>query len=67
MRFGVRQPHTVAPSHNSVKPFPFRVEAAVPEPSTWAMMILGFFGVGFMEPTVARMDTDYASHKHVRI
>jgi hypothetical protein len=21
--------------------------AAVPEPSTWAMMILGFFGVGF--------------------
>ena len=21
---------------------------AVPEPSTWAMMILGFFGVGFM-------------------
>jgi hypothetical protein len=24
------------------------VNAAVPEPSTWAMMILGFFGVGFM-------------------
>jgi hypothetical protein len=24
------------------------VTAAVPEPSTWAMMILGFFGVGFM-------------------
>jgi hypothetical protein len=22
--------------------------AAVPEPSTWAMMILGFFGIGFM-------------------
>jgi hypothetical protein len=22
--------------------------AAVPEPSTWAMMILGFVGVGFM-------------------
>jgi hypothetical protein len=22
--------------------------AAVPEPSTWAMMILGFFGVGLM-------------------
>ena len=21
---------------------------AVPEPSTWAMMILGFFGIGFM-------------------
>ena len=24
------------------------VEAAVPEPSTWAMLILGFVGVGFM-------------------
>ena len=24
------------------------VTASVPEPSTWAMMILGFFGVGFM-------------------
>jgi hypothetical protein len=48
MRFGVRQPHTDAPAHNSVKPFPFRVEAAVPEPSTWAMMILGFACVGFM-------------------
>jgi hypothetical protein len=24
------------------------VVAAVPEPSTWAMMMLGFFGVGFM-------------------
>jgi hypothetical protein len=23
-------------------------EVSVPEPSTWAMMILGFFGVGFM-------------------
>jgi hypothetical protein len=21
---------------------------AIPEPSTWAMMILGFFGIGFM-------------------
>jgi PEP-CTERM motif len=26
----------------------FPVIAAVPEPSTWAMMILGFMGVGFM-------------------
>ncbi|WP_084030612.1 PEPxxWA-CTERM sorting domain-containing protein [Bradyrhizobium paxllaeri] len=24
------------------------INAAVPEPSTWAMMILGFFGVGFL-------------------
>ena len=28
--------------------FVFTVASAVPEPSTWAMMILGFFGVGFM-------------------
>jgi len=27
---------------------PVVIAAAVPEPSTWAMMILGFFGVGFM-------------------
>jgi hypothetical protein len=26
----------------------FSVTAAVPEPSTWAMMILAFFGIGFM-------------------
>ena len=26
----------------------FNTVAAVPEPSTWAMMILGFAGVGFM-------------------
>ena len=26
----------------------FVVAGAVPEPSTWAMMILGFMGVGFM-------------------
>jgi hypothetical protein len=28
--------------------FEIGVAAAVPEPSTWAMMILGFLGVGFM-------------------
>ena len=28
--------------------FEFAFTAAVPEPSTWAMMILGFFGLGFM-------------------
>ncbi len=27
---------------------PAELPPAVPEPSTWAMMILGFFGVGFM-------------------
>jgi hypothetical protein len=26
----------------------FSISAAVPEPSTWAMMILGFAGIGFM-------------------
>jgi PEP-CTERM motif-containing protein len=26
----------------------FAMTAAIPEPSTWAMMILGFAGVGFM-------------------
>ena len=26
----------------------FAINAAVPEPSTWAMMILGFAGIGFM-------------------
>jgi hypothetical protein len=25
-----------------------QISSAVPEPSTWAMMILGFIGVGFM-------------------
>jgi hypothetical protein len=38
--------------NNSGGPFALRVGdlqiAAVPEPSTWAMMILGFAGVGFM-------------------
>jgi hypothetical protein len=26
----------------------YQAVAPVPEPSTWAMMILGFFGIGFM-------------------
>ena len=39
---------TVAGNNNTIQrhdPFP---TGSVPEPSTWAMMILGFFGVGFM-------------------
>ena len=28
--------------------FEFAFAPPVPEPSTWAMMILGFFGLGFM-------------------
>jgi hypothetical protein len=31
-----------------VKHIEFSVASAVPEPSTWAMMILGFVGVGFL-------------------
>jgi PEP-CTERM motif len=27
---------------------PFTIALAVPEPSTWAMLILGFAGIGFM-------------------
>ena len=34
------------PPRNS--PVSLNVTSAVPEPSTWAMMILGFAGVGFM-------------------
>jgi len=33
---------------NSIKQMAFDQIAAVPEPSTWAMMILGFAGLGFM-------------------
>jgi hypothetical protein len=33
---------------------------AVPEPSTWAMMILGFCGIGFMH--IPREKSDRASH-----
>ncbi len=33
---------------DSCVPIPPNISAAVPEPSTWALMILGFAGVGFM-------------------
>jgi hypothetical protein len=37
------------PSYDGLDSFAVtNVTSAVPEPSTWAMMILGFFGVGFM-------------------
>jgi hypothetical protein len=32
----------------ALSPDPRFLSAAVPEPSTWAMMILGFLGIGFM-------------------
>jgi len=34
--------------HFRIDATPIPQVAAVPEPSTWAMMILGFLGVGFM-------------------
>jgi hypothetical protein len=34
--------------------------AAVPETSTWAMMILGFAGIGFMAYRRSRKDTSHA-------
>jgi PEP-CTERM motif len=43
--FSVNSPLTV--NQNSTVTL-FGTIAAVPEPSTWAMMILGFFGVGFL-------------------
>jgi hypothetical protein len=36
------------------------VTAAVPEPSTWAMMLLGFGGVGFMAYRRSRKDQGLA-------
>jgi hypothetical protein len=38
----------------------FLVRSAVPEPSTWAMMILGFAGVGFMAYRRSRKDQGLA-------
>jgi len=35
-------------SNGNTGPVDASVASAIPEPSTWAMMILGFFGVGFM-------------------
>jgi len=39
------------PTHEFFYAFTVGEVGAVPEPSTWAMMILGFAGVGFMGPT----------------
>jgi hypothetical protein len=36
------------------------ISSAVPEPSTWAMMILGFAGVGFMAYRRSRKDNGLA-------
>ena len=39
------------------------VTAAVPEPSTWAMMLLGFMGIGFMAYRRRASFRLFASHK----
>lgn len=36
------------PYGSVVRDLSFEVAGAVPEPSTWAMLILGFAGIGFM-------------------
>lgn len=46
---GMYRVNTFSPgSSEFVTASSFEVVAAVPEPSTWAMMILGFCGLGFM-------------------
>lgn len=44
---GLRSFNSLVFSDANANAFEFNV-AAVPEPATWAMMIIGFFGVGFM-------------------
>ena len=41
--------------------FLVRVTAAVPEPSTWAMMILGFAGVGYMTYRRGKQSTAHSA------
>jgi len=47
--YGVSYPGTFIDHYNGqYVPGNWSMTAAVPEPSTWAMMILGFFGLGFI-------------------
>jgi hypothetical protein len=48
--WGISQVNPVDPSvtYENLDYAVFNVASAVPEPSTWAMMILGFAGIGFM-------------------
>jgi hypothetical protein len=46
--------HTVNFPGGEIRGF---LHAAVPEPSTWAMMLLGFAGVGFMAYRRSRKNT----------
>jgi PEP-CTERM motif len=46
--FSVTEVYTVNATNAGTVLSTISLSAAVPEPSTWAMMILGFIGVGFM-------------------
>jgi PEP-CTERM motif len=51
------------PNNNTVTASlePVSVPGSVPEPSTWAMMLLGFAGLGFM--AYRRKSVDASQHK----
>jgi hypothetical protein len=57
-KFG-RSPDTSA-FYGSMETFKIEIAEAVPEPSTWAMLILGLAGVGFMACRRSRRDQDLA-------
>jgi hypothetical protein len=40
-------PFTTATFHSTANAFEFSLGSAIPEPSTWAMMLLGFAGLGY--------------------
>jgi hypothetical protein len=46
--FDPGNPYRLFESNSGASQVDFVLTAAVPEPSTWAMMILGFCGLGFM-------------------
>jgi hypothetical protein len=54
--FGLRQD----PAFSGLDDISVNAVAAVPEPATWAMMILGFAGVGFMAYRRSRKDNGLA-------
>jgi hypothetical protein len=49
------RPSPLPPLHTTVGPIP--VEAGVPEPATWAMMLVGFVGLGFLGYRKVRQGT----------
>jgi hypothetical protein len=54
-----------SPVNSTTDPFSgeFSISAAAPEPCTWAMMILGFFGIGFVAYRRRAPGRPFASHK----